>query len=131
MKSLIATLTVMGMFLTNAALADDGPVEISIEAENIFGDELDIEVSGADFGSLAGSGEFQLAGWGAILLNIVSSEISPGMMGTVRIRLFDSSGFVVVIGLSGVPKIGVLDGSVKLADFFLGTDELEVEIEME
>ena len=138
MKRLIAKLTVMGMFLTSAALADDGSVEIDIDAENELGDELDLEVSGADFGSRTGSGELQLAGWSAIPLNIDSSEISVGggAKMRIRIRLTDTSGeFVIVIGLSGVPKAVVQDiaggGEVKLAEFFLDTDKLEVEIEIE
>ncbi|MEE8112482.1 MAG: hypothetical protein V3T54_07085, partial [Acidobacteriota bacterium] len=45
-RSLIATLTVMGMFLTSAALAVNGSVEVEVEAESLLGDKLTLEVSG-------------------------------------------------------------------------------------
>ena len=139
MKPLIDTLIlfVAGMFLMTVALADDpdgsAGVEIDLEAANIFGDELDLQVSGADFSSLTGSGEFQHASWGP--LNIDSSEISAGMMGNVRILLTDTSAELrIVIRLSGVPRIVVQDissGVDILAEFLLGTDELGIEIEIE
>ncbi len=133
MRSLIVTLAVMGMFLTSAALAADG-VELEVDAETILGDKLNLEVSGADFGSLAGSGEFQPAGWSAISLDIDSSEISAGAEGTVRIQLVDDRGeFIIVISLGGGIKVVVKDipSGDKLADFKLGRDELEIEIEIE
>ncbi len=142
MKPLIATLIlfVAGMFLMTVALADDpdgsAGVEIDLEAENIFGDELDLRVSGADFSSLTGSGEFQPTGGSPIPLNIDLSEISAGAMGKVRILLTDTSAELrIVIRLSGVPRIAVQDissgeGTI-LAAFQLGTDELEIEIEIE
>ncbi len=133
MRSLIATLTVMGMFLTGAALAVDGSVEIEVDAVSLLGDKLNLDVSGADFGSLAGSGEFQPAGWSAIPLNLVSSEISAGAEGTVRIQLVDDRGeFIIVISLGGGIKVVVKDipSGDKLANFKLGKDELEVEIEI-
>ena len=41
MRSLIATLTVMGMFLTGAALAVDGSVEIEVDALMVGYDVLE------------------------------------------------------------------------------------------
>ena len=136
-----ATVLVVGLFLTTVALADDADgsagVEIDLDAENIFGDELDLRVSGADFSSLTGSGEFQPVGWSPIPLNIDLSEISAGMMGNVRIRLTDTSAELrIVIRLSLVPTIKVQDlrgdpPPDDLAGFELGTDELEIDIEIE
>ncbi len=134
MRSLIATLTIMGMFLTSTALAVNGSVEIEVEAESLLGDKLTLEVSGPDFGTLAGSGILQSAGGGETPLIIDSSEISAGDKGKVRIQLVDNSGaFIIVISLSGGIKVTVKDipGDVKLADFRLDRDELEVEIEIE
>lgn len=134
MKSLIATLTVMGMFLTSAAFAVDGSVELEVDAVSSLGDKLDLNVSGADFGSLAGSGVLHFARGGAIPLIIDSSEISAGAKGKVRIQLVDNSGgFIIVISLSGGLKVAVKDipSGEKLAEFMLGRDELEIEIEIE
>ena len=134
MRSLIATLTIMGMFLTSSALAVNGSVEVEVDAESLLGDKLTLEVSGADFATLVGSGVLQSAGGGAIPLIIDSSEISAGDKGKVRIQLVDNSGaFIVVISLSGGIKVTVKDipSEVKLADFRLDRDELEVEIEIE
>ena len=134
------TVLVVGLFLTTVALAadadDSASVEIDLEAENIFGDELDLRLSGADFSSLTGSGGFQPTGWSPIPLNIDLSEISAGAMGMVRLRLTDTSAELrIVIRLSGVPRIAVQDISsgegIILAAFQLGTDELEIEIEIE
>ena len=147
MRSLIVTLAVVGMFLTSAALAtvpmvqnpggasaDNSGVELEVEAATTLGDRLELEVSGVDFFSLLGWGEFQPAGGSAIRLSIVSSEISAGDEGNVRIQLVDDSAeIIIVISLGGGIKVKVKDipSGNKLANFKLGKDDLEVEIEIE
>ncbi len=135
MRSLIVTLTIMSMLLASVALAAGSSVEVEVDAETILDEKLDLEVSGADFGSLAGSGEFRPAGgWSEIPLNIVSSEISAGAEGNVRIQLVDDSGaFIIVISLGGGIKVVVKDipSGDKLANFKLGKDGLEIEIEID
>lgn len=134
MRSLIVILAVVGMFLTSAVVAADGSVELEVDAETLLGDKLNLDVSGADFGSLVGSGEFKRAGWSAIPLNIVSSEISAGNEGTVRVQLVDDSEeLIIVISLGGGIKVVVKDipSGDKLANFKLGKDELEIEIEID
>lgn len=116
-----------GVLMPLAIVAHGTEIEIKVEASNTAGDELEVKVEGLSFGALTGTAQLEDAFGNETSLNINNSVGSAGI-----ITLIDTGpgGGRVTIDLNAtVPTVSVTGAASAI--FIFGTDELELEIELD